>query len=764
MNRSKNLRIGRLACLIATTMCWALPGMADLRVARNFVVLSAGEGVTFKNRDTVSRVPIPGAVTCPAGAGCTVNVGGTSVSLGHDDQIDARTTTLLGEAGNHARDFSASLASLPATQTLPPIRVGPESTISITANAGLNVISVPWIVAGTRGTISINGSGTAIVILNVGRSNLPGALFLSDGSKVLLAGGITPDRVVFNVVGPGSDVRLGSRTIFNGTVLAPQRKFTARDGDPKQRTVINGAVLLGREVKIGDHVDINFYPLSQIAAPTTLGVIGTVNVQSLPPPPNRPNTAESDEFDAAPHIEEPPGKPGPPKSTTAPSTTRENHIDVLPGKADAADPTLRMPISFLGLSQNGKLPSDTQLAAGRTRLLQMVNIAGAFYGKLGGGTPPKTFDLGQFFLGNVGQGTDPRVLFDAPSNTFFAAYELLPSGGDDIRLAVAAEPGDQWTVYDVSSNNTNLLFDQPKLGVSDDKVILSWNEYDNSKTPRTFNGADYIVIQKAGLLSRAGSVPAVIWGPDSSRFQIVPVQSLSSDGGSHFAAYHLGGSSNIHLMTFTGVPGVSNVNFSDDSFGIGSVVSPPLASQPAGGDANIQTNDDRLLSAVWQNNILWGAFNEACIPQGDSSTRACERFVEMTTNNAGVAQNVQLGSTGQDLYFGAVTLDGSANLFFSLTFSSSTQDPVAVVMGVPGGSFGAVTGGIGYQSGSQAYICGCGTTGKPPINNLRWGDYSGAASDPNDPTVAWVVQQYGGLTSPAGFWGTAIAAVLFVDR
>jgi hypothetical protein len=58
------------------------------------------------------------------------------------------------------------------------------------------------------------------------------------------------------------------------------------------------------------------------------------------------------------------------------------------------------PIGFLGLSQNGKAPPDTQLAAGNTRLLEMANVTGAFYGKLGG-TQLKTFDLGQFFLGTV---------------------------------------------------------------------------------------------------------------------------------------------------------------------------------------------------------------------------------------------------------------------------------------------------------------------------------------------------------------------------
>jgi len=35
----------------------------------------------------------------------------------------------------------------------------------------------------------------------------------------------------------------------------------------------------------------------------------------------------------------------------------------------------------------------------------------------------------------------------------------------------------------------------------------------------------------------------------------------------------------------------------------------------------ITTNDDRMLSVVWQDNHLWGAFNVKCTPPGDSTTR-----------------------------------------------------------------------------------------------------------------------------------------------
>jgi hypothetical protein len=30
-------------------------------------------------------------------------------------------------------------------------------------------------------------------------------------------------------------------------------------------------------------------------------------------------------------------------------------------------------------------------------------------------------------------------------------------------------------VYDIQNNTTNALFDQPKLGVSSDKIVMTWN-------------------------------------------------------------------------------------------------------------------------------------------------------------------------------------------------------------------------------------------------------------------------------------------------
>jgi hypothetical protein len=807
----------RLPCCVGAALvaiiCAAIPAMADLGDAKSFVVLSSGGDVTFMNRVTVNKAAIPGAATCPGASGCTMRVGGgtvgvgpgnaatpdsvngdviarasasVAINLGNGSEVagacvtgggtvslpsecsggvdtsgaNSEVTMLLPNAGIDAAAFSAFLAALPATRTLPAINLATNRTVTIEVDTGLNVLDVPSIVTGAKAAVTISGPAAAMVVINVGVEGAPGLLNLGNASSILLVGGITPDKVVFNIVGGlGGDpnappskrwqsVRLGNNTTFNGTLLAPQQGFISGNGNTPSPIVINGALLFGHSIFVGNNVDINFYPAAQIARQGTLTLVGTVDINNLPPPvPGDPNTGkvEADDYEKAPLIESVPGQPGPPEVGSTVSL-----LDPPPGVI----------LGFTALGNgNAKVPPDTQLAAGNTRLIEMVNVSGAMYGKLFGKLI-KNFDLGSFFLTNKGQGTDPRVMFEAGIHEYYAAYELLPAGGDNIRLAVADEPGDTWTIYDVRSDNTGILFDQPKLGYSTGVVTLSWNDYSIVTCPpgqsapcRKFTGTETIVIQKLGLLLRGASVPAVIWGPDTSHFQIVPVQSLTPSA-TQYAAYRNTGESNIHVMAFEGIPGIFDVSVNENSYGIGAVTQPPPASQPAGGNPTIcdPKIDDRLLAAVWQNDNLWAAFNEGCTPQGDTTTRECERFVEVSTATNAVTQNVQLQSSGQDIYYAALTLTGNGDLFFGMTFSSPTLNPSAVVLGVPGANFSSVTGGVNYQPGTAAYN----VTDSAGNFLDRWGDYSGAASDPNDPTVAWVAQEFS-----SGNWNTAITAAFF---
>lgn len=126
----------------------------------------------------------------------------------------------------------------------------------------MNVIALPSITTGTKSTITINAGASEIVILNVGTSTDPGSLQLGNGASIVLSGGITPDHVIFNLVGSGTTAQLGNDTVFNGMILAPQGQFTSGDGNTPSPVLINGALLFGGSVSIGNNTNLNFYPFS----------------------------------------------------------------------------------------------------------------------------------------------------------------------------------------------------------------------------------------------------------------------------------------------------------------------------------------------------------------------------------------------------------------------------------------------------------------------------------------------------------------------
>ncbi|MCF3183653.1 IPT/TIG domain-containing protein [Streptomyces polychromogenes] len=401
-------------------------------------------------------------------------------------------------------------------------------------------------------------------------------------------------------------------------------------------------------------------------------------------------------------------------------------------------------------------PSDTNLAVGPTYIVQFVNQSGQIYDKAGS-TVGAPFDLGAFFGFTANTGGDPRVHYDAGSGRFFASYEGILSNGDEVDVAVSdsSDPRGHWTVYNIGSNTSNILQDRPLLGYSNDKVTLSWNDFDTTHSGDTdhgFRGAVNVVVNKADLLAGA-NISFATFAQDTTLDDAVPATSLSAIN-DQLSMKHSG--TNVTVSTITGVPGVSAVNRTVNTIAIGTADPPPNAAQPPGGDPFIETNDDRMLSVAWQNNHLWGVFNEICTPPGDTATHACQRFIQIATGGGQtLATNLNLGLVGGDIYYGSLTLNDEDDLFAGLNASSPSMFPTAVAIGVPGGNFPATTFGDFYAAGTEAYVCGC-------SGDRRWGDYSGTARDPSNPKDVWTVQQIGALGHTGtygGDWGTAMDRV-----
>ncbi len=252
--------------------------------------------------DTVSGDVIASANTS-TGLNCAKNAPGTTaICLGNDSEIAGQcatgggaidtpgecslgadvsganpdVTTLMPQANSAIVSFSASVAALSATQTLAEIALGTRGAVNITTTTGVNVISIPAITTGANSTITITAGPADTVVINVGSSSASGSIQLGNGASVVLSGGITPDRVLFNLVGSSTAAQLGNNTVFNGSILAPQGQFTSGDGNTPNPVLINGALLFGGSITIGNNTNLNFYPF--VGVQNTTGGGGTTTL------------------------------------------------------------------------------------------------------------------------------------------------------------------------------------------------------------------------------------------------------------------------------------------------------------------------------------------------------------------------------------------------------------------------------------------------------------------------------------------------------
>ena len=429
-------------------------------------------------------------------------------------------------------------------------------------------------------------------------------------------------------------------------------------------------------------------------------------------------------------------------------------------------------------------PPDNGTAVGTSDVVEMLNSSGSVWTK--SGTLLTKFDLTAFFAVGTGfSASDPRVLYDAASGRWFASITSFQISGrgvvtaSAVKVAVStsSDPTGTWDVFSVASS-TSELFDQPRLGLSDDKVTLAWDDY--ALPGETVAGEEVWVLQKSDLV--AGTAPASAhFGPTSSWFGLVPVQSLTSTT-TQYLVYDNADPTNlvenqsvptIGVVSVTGTPSAANVAKAEADPAIHATTASPTADQP-GKPASLDTGDDRFLNAVWQSGVLWVGGNAGCKPSGDTTNRPCLDLVQLSTSGSTptVLQDFTLGVSGADLYYPAVGMDAAGDLFVGYGTSASTSGayPSFEVAGQRvGDPAGTLRPQATVEAGTDTYTdTSCGFSASS--TGSRWGDYSFAATDPADPSDVWVSGEYavtGASPDSAGFtttgcsWATGAARATF---
>jgi len=409
-------------------------------------------------------------------------------------------------------------------------------------------------------------------------------------------------------------------------------------------------------------------------------------------------------------------------------------------------------LGFPGLSRSesgGWIPPDTQVGVGPNHIVEAVNLKMRIWNKAG--TLVSTTDLNSFFLTSTNL-SDPKIRFDPLSNRWFIAVisynNSFTAGAWRLAVSKTSDPTGTFVLYSISTGKSAPDF--PAFGVSDDKVVLTANAFRGNN----FLGTEFLVINKAHLVAGT-SAASNYFAPPQGLFTIQPAHSLSSTTTLYMAAVAYNSATSIQVWSVNGVPGVgAGVTRSTVDRSITSLTSPPDAQQ-AGTSTLIQTNDNRLLDAVYQDGKLWVAANSACVPLSDPTTRACLRLIQFSIDTMTKAQDFDFGQSGFYYYYPAIQIDGNNNLIS--VFSGSGGSSAPAWAGVYASGQRPTDGTNTFQAPATIKL---GEHAYNPFSN-RWGDYSGASIDPSNPGTIWVAGEYARIEGGSE-WGTWIAPLQMI--
>ena len=389
-----------------------------------------------------------------------------------------------------------------------------------------------------------------------------------------------------------------------------------------------------------------------------------------------------------------------------------------------------------------------QVAAGPGFVVEMVNLAERTW-RTGAGPAQtlQTRSLGDFFGSGVDQLTDPRIVYDALSGRWFSSISDIDASSVLLAVSTGSDPTAAWTV---SSYKAPGCADQPRLGLTDGTIVLGADIFRNC----TENGAQPVgselwIVNKQELMGGSTTPDFTTYGPDASVSSFAPAQSLSSTSTDYAVSVNEPSSRVVHLFAIDGVPPAAVSVKEIATPAITRLLRPPFAVQPATASGRAQqpidTNDERVLDSVWENGRLWFTNDTACVPAGELLFRACARVVELSTANGTVTHDDNISQPDADLFYPTVRPDGSGNLVIVYGESGAAVNPEVVAVGrAPDGTF---TDPVVIAQSAGAYV------------GDRYGDYFGAARDPQDPGLVWVAGEAGTEVVGGRGWATVVSSV-----
>jgi len=427
-----------------------------------------------------------------------------------------------------------------------------------------------------------------------------------------------------------------------------------------------------------------------------------------------------------------------------------------------------IPNSANGTSLEG-IPSDDNLAAGATQVVETINTAWQVFDKTTGKSVFGPQQISAIFTGMsglCGQGqtffwTDPIVLYDQIANRWIinqiAADSSFQTGNECIAVSETSDATGKYHRYAFTFGN-KVLNDYDKLSVWPDAYYASYNLF----TPTSFIAADACAYDRAAMLT--GAKAKVVCFKNANEFSFLPSNvdgptmppsgepsffvDLSSSTSLHLYRFHVD-FTNPKNSKFTGPVNI-NVKAYTMACGGGTCIPQPGTTQ------TLDSLGDRLMFRLVYRNFTDHESLVVSHSVTASKAASAERWYEIRDPNGTpkVFQQGTFSSGGNSLWMGSIAVDKDGDM--ALGFSESNATTLHPSL--------AFTGRLPTDPPNTMEKLASIFIAKGSATDAnRWGDYSSMVIDPSDDCTFWYVNQYIPKTMPknAITFHTRVASLKF---
>jgi hypothetical protein len=409
---------------------------------------------------------------------------------------------------------------------------------------------------------------------------------------------------------------------------------------------------------------------------------------------------------------------------------------------------------FEGITQNGFIPSEPTVGGGPLNIFTAGNVSVTVTDK--DGTNRVETNGATFFNVPAAEGaiSDAQSFYDAVHGRFiaiaftqgkspnFSNYYLAISQTNDARGS--------WYLYKFDmtkdgSTSTNNWGDYEGLGISDDKIVFSSQQFtftSNQYQYQKFRILDRVAAYSGATLSYVDifNYPAPPGGTTNDNFVTKPARNLTGgDNTIYCVNVNTAGASHITFRTITGPP-TAPVLSSGNLVSCSAYLPPPDAVQM--GTSNlVATNDCRPGDFYTRNGVLTMAWHTAATIS--STNVSAIRLFQMRLSDRTVLTDETFGQASTFYFYPAVTVDSVGTIFIGFGRSSASEFPSAYASGKR-----RVDATIEPSALLKAGLAG--------TTQSRWGDFTGIDNDASQASpsqsVAWYAGQWNKSSTVFGTW------------